>query len=84
MTTPRQDYLSEHVRDKLIHDSRVIEQDLRVHVGERSVTVAGNVSTEHLRETISIVARELLPDYEIVNETKVVPVAEPEGEEPVA
>ncbi len=84
MSDRRDDYLGEHVRDRLIHDSRVNEQDLAVRVNDRTVTLAGNVSTEHLRDTITEVAKELLPDYEVVNETRVVPASEPDSEEPVA
>ncbi len=78
------EYLSEHVRDRLIHDPRVNEQDLAVRVGKRTVTLAGNVSSEYLRDTITEVAKELLPEYTVVNETRVVPMSEPDGEEPVA
>ncbi|MDQ6884109.1 MAG: BON domain-containing protein [Candidatus Dormibacteraeota bacterium] len=84
MSDRRDDYLSEHIRDQLIHDPRVNEQDLAVRVGERTVTLAGNVSSEHLRDAITEVAKELLPGYELVNETRVVPASEPDGEEPVA
>jgi len=80
----RPDYLPERIREKLIHDPRVAEQDLRVDVKEHRVLLGGNVSTLQLRHTITEVARELLPGYEIVNETTVVPATEPEGEEPVS
>jgi hypothetical protein len=83
MNDTRDDYLSEHIRDRLIHDSRVNEQDLSVDVRERTITVGGNVSTPQLRESITQVTAELLPDYQIINETKVVSSSEPEGEEPV-
>ncbi|TMD85355.1 MAG: BON domain-containing protein [Chloroflexi bacterium] len=80
----RADYLPEHIRETLIHDPRVAEQDLKVDVQEHRVMLGGNVATPQLRETITDVARELLPGYEIVNETTVVPATEPDGEEPVA
>jgi osmotically-inducible protein OsmY len=82
--TERPDYLPEHIREKLIHDPRVAEQDLKVDVKEHRVLVGGNVSTLQLRDAITQVARELLPGYEIVNETTVVPATEPEDEEPVS
>ena len=53
-------------------------------VRHSSAAAGGNVATPQLRETITNVARELLPGYEIVNETTVVPATEPDGEEPVA
>jgi osmotically-inducible protein OsmY len=84
MTETRADYLPEHIREQLIHDPRIAEQDLRVDVSEHRVLVGGNVSTPQLRQTITDVASELLPGYEIVNETTVVSAAEPDGEEPVS
>ena len=83
MTPGRDEYLAEHVRDSLIHDPRVNEQDVLVRIKERRVYLGGNVSTRELREAISVVAGELLPDYEIVNETTLVPAAEPQDEERV-
>ena len=84
MTEKRPDYLPEHIRETLIHDPRVAEQDLRVEVKEHRVMLGGNVATPQLRQTITEVASELLPGYEIVNETTVVPAAEPDGAEPVS
>ena len=82
--TERPDYLPERVRDKLIHDPRVAEQDLKVDIREHRVTLAGHVATPEIRERITEVAKEMLPDYQIVNETTVVSAAEPDGEEPVS
>ncbi len=82
--TERPDYLPEHIREKLIHDPRVAEQDLKVDVQEHRVLLGGNVATPKLRLTITEVARELLPGYEIVNETTLVPATEPDDEEPVS
>jgi len=80
----RRDYFPESIREKLIHDPRVAEQDLRVEVVESRVVLGGNVATSEIQAMITTVARELLPDYEILNQTSVVPAGEPEGEEPVA
>jgi hypothetical protein len=46
--------------------------------------LGGNVATPQLRQAITDVASELLPGYEIVNETTVVSATEPDGEEPVS
>jgi osmotically-inducible protein OsmY len=80
METP-DDYLTEDLRDRLIHDPRVYEQDLTIRLDQRKLTVGGNVSTAERRQAITDVARELLPGYEITNETTVVPSSEPEAEE---
>ena len=82
--TKRSDYLPEHIREQLIHDPRVAEQDLKVDVKEQRVMVGGNVASREIREQITAVAHELLPGYEIVNEVVVVSSAEPEDEEPVS
>ncbi|TME82482.1 MAG: BON domain-containing protein [Chloroflexi bacterium] len=84
VSEPRPDYLPEAIREKLIHDPRVAEQDLRVEVRAHRVMLGGNVSSPQLKQRITEVAKELLPDYEVVNETTVVPAAEPDGEEPVS
>jgi osmotically-inducible protein OsmY len=78
------DYLPERIREQLFHDPRVAEQDLKVDVKQHRVLLGGNVSSLQLRHTITEVAQELLPGYEIVNEATVVPVTEPEDEEPVS
>jgi hypothetical protein len=80
----RPDYLPERIRERLIHDPRVAEQDLRVDIQEHRAVLGGNVATPQIRETITEVARELLPDYQIVNETTVVPASEPDREESVS
>ena len=80
----RPDYVPEHIRERLIHDPRVAEQDLKVEVQGGRVLLGGNVATPQIRDRITEVARELLPDYQIVNETTVVPSGEPDDEEPVS
>ena len=84
MTEPRPDYLAETIREKLIHDSRVAEQDLKVEVQAKRVMLGGNVASPQLKQRITEVAKELLPGYEVVNETTVVSAAEPDSEEPVS
>lgn len=82
--TERPDYLPEHIRERLIHDPRVAEQDLKVEVKENKVMLGGNVSSPQIRDRITEVLHEIAPGYVIVNETNVVSASEPEGEEPVS
>src|SRR5207245_5906107 len=56
MSERRADYLPEHIRDSLIHDPRVAEQDLKVDVREHRVMLGGNVATPQLREKSTSVA----------------------------
>lgn len=74
------DYTSEHLRDRLIHDARVQEQDLKVRVEGDRVTVSGCVSTPERQRAVATVAQELMPGKEISNETLVVAQDEPESE----
>jgi osmotically-inducible protein OsmY len=80
----RDEYLPDALREKLIHDPRVAEQDLQVQVQEHRVMLGGNVASPQLKQRITEVAKELLPGYEVVNEITVVSAAEPDGEEPVS
>ena len=81
MNEPRDEYLPEAICEKLIHDPRVAEQDLRVHVKEHRVMLGGNVASPQLKQRITEVAQELLPGYDVVNETTVVSATEPDSEE---
>ena len=47
MSAPRDEYLPEAIREKLIHDPRVAEQDLRVRVQEHRVMLGDTVAPCH-------------------------------------
>lgn len=74
------------MRDQLIHDPRLHEQDLTVRVEETRVTVGGRVSTRERQQAVTLAAQELMPGKEIANETVVVAQDEPEpdGDERMA
>ena len=61
--TERADYFPEHIREQLIHDPRVAEQDLKVEVHEDRVVLGGNVTTAEIRDLITQVAGELVRGY---------------------
>jgi hypothetical protein len=75
-------YLAEQVRRECGRDSRVHELGLRVTVllGERCIVLGGAVANEERRAWIEILARELLPDYEIRNEVGVLRMDPPRHE----
>lgn len=82
MTDPHSEpnaYLVEHIRDHLLRDPRVGELDIHVSVEGTLVFVTGHVSTEDRRAGISVALADLLPDYEVRNETTV--AAYPEAPE---
>lgn len=69
-------YLIAHVREALAQDPRVNTLDIQVKVDGRKVFLVGHATTSAKRDAITEVARELLPDYEIHNQTEVVKVSE--------
>ena len=70
-------YVVAHVREALARDGRVNELNVDVTVAGRRVFLTGEVATEERRRAISEVVGELLPDYEVHNETSVPAVGEP-------
>jgi hypothetical protein len=70
-------YVVAHVREALARDGRVNELNVDVTVAGRGVFLTGEVATEERRRAITDVVRELIPEYEIHNETSVALVAEP-------
>ena len=74
-------YLVQRVREALAHDERVSELEVKVKVFGRRVFLTGPVSTEERRGAIDAVLAELLPGYEIHNETEVARLQAREGVE---
>ena len=70
-------YLVAHVREALARDGRVNELNVDVTVAGRRVFLTGEVSTEARKAAVADVVRDLLPDYEVHNETTVAAIAEP-------
>jgi Flp pilus assembly secretin CpaC len=70
-------YLVEHVRDALAHDPRVGELDVTVEVEGETVVLSGSLSSPERRQAAAEVARDLLPDHQVRNETSVAEFDEP-------
>lgn len=77
-------YLVAHIREKMAQDPRVNELELEIQVTTgRKVFIMGTVPTRERQQAISEVARELLPDHEIHNQTTVQVLAEGQGAETI-
>ena len=74
-------YLVQRVREALAHDERVSELEIKVKVFGRKVFVTGPVSTPERRGAIDEVLSEVLPGYEVHNETEAARLEAPEGSE---
>jgi osmotically-inducible protein OsmY len=70
-------YVVAHVREALARDKRANELNVDVTVTGKRVFLTGEVATDERRRAITEVVRELLPDYDVHNETSVAHVAEP-------
>ena len=71
MTAEPEDYVIQRVRDALAADERVAEMGVEVRIAAGKVFLTGQVPTGERREAVGVVAREVLPDYEVHNETVV-------------
>jgi hypothetical protein len=65
------EYLVEHVREHLIHDSRIRELDIHVVMHGSTLVVTGNVGTEERRVAITEALDALLPHHAVRNDTTV-------------
>jgi osmotically-inducible protein OsmY len=72
VTEPPDPYLAAHLRERLVTDERVGEQDLHVDVVAGIVVISGEVATEARRAAISDVATEVLGDSSHRNHVTVV------------
>jgi len=53
-------YLAVHVRERLVADERIGEQDLQTEMVAGTVVITGEVTTEERRQAVSQVAAETL------------------------
>ncbi len=79
---PRE-YLAQRLRDAIAADARTGELGLNVDVAEERLVVRGTVGSEQRRRAIDEVAREVVGDVGVVNETDVKEVHEPGAEESI-
>ena len=76
MTVEPEDYAAQRVRDALAADGRAGEMAVRVHAVAGKVFLTGEVATPERRDAVGAVAAEVLPGYELHNETVVTPVGD--------
>jgi hypothetical protein len=70
-------YVVAHVREALARDPRTNELHVDVTVAGRRVFLTGEVASDERKQAVTTVVRELLPDYDVRNETSVPPLEEP-------
>jgi osmotically-inducible protein OsmY len=76
---PKQ-YVVARMHEALAKDGRVNELEIDITLAGRKVFLTGEVTTAARKDAISAVAKDCLPDYEIVNEVNVTSLGAPEPE----
>ena len=70
------DYAIQRLRDALASDERVAEMGVQVRMAAGKVFLTGQVATPERQQAVGTVATEVLPDYEVHNETVVTVVGD--------
>ena len=70
-------YVVAHVREALARDPRTNELHVDVTIAGRRVFLTGEVTTDERRAAVTDVVRELLPEYDVHNETSVPRLEQP-------
>lgn len=76
-----EDYACQRLQEALAADTRVAELGLDVRAVGGKLFLTGQVPTEERRRAVGVVAAEVLPDYEVHNQTEVTSLAPPRAEE---
>ena len=71
-----EDYAIERLRDALATDERVAEMGVQVRIAAGKVFLTGQVPTEERQRAVGVVAGEVLPEYEVHNETVVTEIGD--------
>ena len=74
-------YVIGRIREALARDGRVNELDIDVTLAGSRIFLEGEVATEQRRDSVTAVVGELFPEYEVVNEIDIVPLAPAEPEQ---
>ena len=70
------DYAIQRLRDALATDERVAEMGVQVRMVAGKVFLTGQVATPERQQAVGTVAAEILPEYEMHNETVVTVVSD--------
>ncbi len=70
------DYAIQRLRDALATDERVAEMGVQVRIAAGKVFLTGQVATPERQQAVGTVATEVLPNYEVHNETVVTVVGD--------
>ncbi len=71
-----EDYAVQRLRDALAADERVAEMGVEVRIAAGKVFLTGQVPTEERQRAVGVVAGEVLPEYEVHNETVVTEIGD--------
>jgi hypothetical protein len=70
-------YAIGHLHERLAEDSRTNELDIQIEQAQDHILLRGEVSVPERRQTVEKIARECFPNYDIVNQIRVIHFNEP-------
>lgn len=71
-----EDYTAQRLKDTLAADQRVAEMGVQVRLVAGKVFLTGQVATEERRQAVGTIAGEVLPGYEVHNDTVVTVISD--------
>ena len=74
-------YQVARVRRALLADPRTAEQGIQVDIRGDQVVLTGEVASARRRADLDEVLREVVPEFRVLNEVRVVSAQEPDGRE---
>ncbi|GAA2667311.1 MULTISPECIES: BON domain-containing protein [Actinosynnema] len=81
MTDEPEQYLAARLRRAIAEDPRTTEMGVRVTVRGDTALLSGDVASPERRAELEAVIHDVAPELTVLDDVKVVPVGEPEGQE---
>ncbi|ACU35747.1 BON domain-containing protein [Actinosynnema pretiosum subsp. pretiosum] len=81
MTDEPEQYLAARLRRAIAEDPRTTEMGVRITVRGDTALLSGDVASPERRAELEAVIHDVAPELTVLDDVKVVPVGEPEGQE---
>lgn len=81
MTDEPEQYLAARLRRAIAEDPRTTEMGVRITVRGGTALLSGDVASPERRAELEAVIHDVAPELTVLDDVKVVPAGEPEGQE---
>ncbi|ATE53410.1 MULTISPECIES: phospholipid-binding protein [Actinosynnema] len=81
MTDEPEQYLAARLRRAIAEDPRTTEMGVRITVRGDTALLSGDVASPERRAELEAVIHDVAPELTVLDDVKVVPAGEPEGQE---